>query len=152
MYCTQQVFHSEKVPSQKKQRQVLCISPLGNVLKSFFFFFQLEYNCFTMFCYFVLYNNMIYIHSHMPYILNFPPSHPSRASQSTELSSLCYTAPSTLVIYFTQLYVMLSSQLVPPSPSPWCPHSILNVCITSPILQMCPSVPFAQIPYIGVNV
>ena len=48
-----------------------------------------------------------------------PPPHPSRPSQSTELSSLCSTAAPHLALYLTHGHVYMStllSQVVPPSP------------------------------------
>ena len=62
------------------------------------FFFLLEYNCFTMLCQFLLYNEVnqlyVYIYLHIRSLLDLPPtppSHPSRSPQCTELNSLCYT-------------------------------------------------------------
>ena len=66
----------------------------------FFFTSLLEYKCFTMLCYFLLYNKVnqlyVYIYPHYPHIPSLPPflSHPSRLSQSIELISLCYAAAS----------------------------------------------------------
>ena len=65
------------------------------------FFFLLEYNCFTILCYFLLYNevNQLYVISKSGYLYPLPlgpppppPSHPSRSSQSTKLSFLCFIA------------------------------------------------------------
>ena len=59
-------------------------------------FFKLGYNCFTMLCYFLLYNegNQYSVHISPLSWTSFPlsPSHPSRSPQSSELGSLCYTA------------------------------------------------------------
>ena len=54
----------------------------------------LDYNCITMLCSFLLYNivNQLYVYKY-PLPLK-PPSHLSKSPQSTELSSLCYTAAS----------------------------------------------------------
>ena len=54
----------------------------------------LDYNCITMLCSFLLYNivNQLYVYKY-PLPLK-PPSHLSKSPQSTELSSLCYTATS----------------------------------------------------------
>ena len=83
---------------------------------------ELYRNCFTMLCWFLPYNNVnqpqLYIYPlslESPY--HPPSSQPPRSSQSTELSSLCYTAAS----YFMHGSIYLSvpcSRFVPPSPSP----------------------------------
>ena len=55
-------------------------------------------NCFTMLCQFLLYNRVSQLYAHNPFPLeprsHSPPSHPSRPSQSPELSSRCYTTAS----------------------------------------------------------
>ena len=62
-------------------------------------FFILEYNCFIILCNFLLYNEVsqLCVHTY-PLPLEPPshpsPAHPSRLSQSTELSFLCYAAAS----------------------------------------------------------
>ena len=70
-------------------------------LQFFFLTSLLEYSCFTMVCWFLLYNKVnqlyTYIHPHIPSLLPLPPPsllHPSRWSQSTKLISLCYAAAS----------------------------------------------------------
>ena len=62
------------------------------ILSKFFLilFFLLEYNCFTMLCWFLLYNEANQLYG---YISPLPPG-PPLLSQSAELSSLCYTAGS----------------------------------------------------------
>ena len=57
------------------------------------FFFLLEYNCFTMLCQFLLYNNVNQLHVYIYPLPPLPASYPSRSSQ-TKQSSLCYTAAS----------------------------------------------------------
>ena len=61
-----------------------------DLLEHVFFSLFLEYNCFTIH----LSESALSIYIYIPSLLDFPldPSHP--ASQSTELSSLCYTAAS----------------------------------------------------------
>ena len=59
--------------------------------------FLLECNCFTMLYSFLLYNkvNQLYVYIYPLSIESSPPPlHPSRSSQSTKLSSLCYIAIS----------------------------------------------------------
>ena len=51
-----------------------------------------------------------------------PPSSPSRSSQSTELSSLCYLSRSPLAIYFTHGSIFLSNLV-----SQFIQHSLLPV-------------------------
>ena len=58
------------------------------------------------------------------------PSHPSRSSQSTKLSTLCYAATSHLAIYFTygSAYVsVILSQFVPHFISPALSTSLLSM-------------------------
>ena len=81
--------------------QLLNHNCLGFFLFLFFFTSLLEYNCFTMMYYFLLYNKVnrymyTYIPISPPSCVSLPPSLslPSRCSQSTELISLCYAAAS----------------------------------------------------------
>ena len=78
------------------------------------FFFNLEYNCLTMLCQFLLYDNMIsYTSTHVCSLLDLPPiSHPSRSSQSNERSSLCYTAASQespLLMWFPEIHTQVNT-------------------------------------------
>ena len=82
------------------------------------------------------------------------PSHPSRLSQSTKLSSLCpYSSFSLTVLhmvaYTCQCYSLNSSHALLPL---LCPKSVFCVCTSIPALHICSSVPFFQIPYICVNI
>ena len=72
------------------KRSQTCITS-GEMRKCLFFF--LEYNCFTVLCEFLLYNE-VNKSAKMYTSLLPPPSHPCRSSQSTKLSSLYYTAVS----------------------------------------------------------
>ena len=66
-----------------------------------------------------------------------PPSHPSRLSQSTQLSSLCYTAASHYVTHGSVYMSMLLSQFVPPAPPPdHVQKSIPYICASVPVLQI----------------
>ena len=62
------------------------------------FFFKLEDNCFTVLCWILPHNNANQRkYTYIPSLLSLPStpsSHPSRLSQSTGLSSPCYTAAS----------------------------------------------------------
>ena len=72
------------------------------------------------------------------------PSHPSRLSQSTGLTSLCPTVNFHCLSNFTcaNMYVsMLLSQFIPPAPSPF-HKSVLYVCISTAALQIGSSMPF----------
>ena len=66
------------------------------------------------------------------------PSYPSKLSQSTGLSSLCYIA--ALCFTYGSVYVSTPvSQFVPSSPSPPPYHvhnSILYICVSIPALQI----------------
>ena len=88
------------------------------------------------------------MYTYIPSLLSLPPnlcpSHPSRSSHSTWLSSLCYATPSHqlfishMVADVCQCYCLSSS----PAPSLCVHKSILSVCISIPALQICSSVPF----------
>ena len=121
----------------------------------FFFFltFLLEYNCFTMLCYFLLYNKVnqlyIYIYPHiyslllLPPTLHIPPLYVDTKHQA-DLPVLCSCFP--LAIYFTLGSVYMSmplSHFVPAYPSP--SHvlkSILYICVFIPVLPLSSSEPF----------
>ena len=82
-------------------------------------------------------------YTYVPSLLNLPappaPSHPSRLSQGTGLSSLYYTASS----HWYLLYVStLLSQLVPHSLSSTVSTNLFCVCIAVPALQIDSAVPF----------
>ena len=70
------------------------------------------------------------------------PSHPSRSSQSTELSSLCYIAASHwLSILHGDIYIMyIYIATLPIHPTPTFPHRahifVLYVCFSVPALQV----------------
>jgi len=72
-------------------------------------FFLLVSNCFTMLCWFLLYNKWItYAYTYSPSLLNLPSTPPpSRSSQSNTLNSPCYTAAShkLSILYMIVLYV-----------------------------------------------
>ena len=80
-----------------------------------------------------------YIYTHIPSLLDLPaalhPSHSSGSSQSTELSSLCYTATShkLSVLHMVVCICRNCSQFVPPSPSPSASTSLFPVSV-SPFL------------------
>ena len=80
-----------------------------------------------------------------------PPSHPSRSSQSIELSSLCYTAVShQLSILHGNVYMsMLLSQFISPSshPNP-CPL-LCSLCLH---LYSCPGIRFINMPRSGIAI
>ena len=75
------------------------MSPFWDItsLLSDCFFFYLEDNCFTMLCWFLPFNNVSQPQVYTCPLPLEPPSHPSRLSQSTRLSSLCYTTTSHLL-------------------------------------------------------
>ena len=83
------------------------------------------------------------------FLLNLPPLHtpslPSRSSQSTELSSLCYTATChwlSILHMVMDMFQCLSLNLSHPL-LPQCVHkSVLYVCITVPALYIGSSVTF----------
>ena len=82
----------------------------------------------------------------IPYLLSLPPTPPPSppiwSSQSSELSSLCYTATSHQLFYACVYMSVLTSQLFHPL-SPNCVHgSVRYICISIPVLQIGSSVPF----------
>ena len=91
------------ITEAKYNHLFLCFPPFGyrNLV------FQLDYYCFIMLCQFLLYNNVNQLYVYI-YLLpleppcHTPPSHPSRSSQSTRLSSLCYAATSHYLFYTKQ--------------------------------------------------
>ena len=61
-----------------------------------------------------------------------PPSHPSRSSQSTKLSSLCYTAGSHQLSILHMAVNIRESQSPNSSPSPYPQvHSLVSLCLYS---------------------
>ena len=112
----------------------------------FFLTSLLEYNCFTMVCQLLLYNNVnqlyIYIHPNISSLLCLTPTLPIPPIQvdtkhRADLSLLCGCFP--LAIYFTFGSVYMSiplSHFVPayPSPSP-CPQ-VHSLCLC---LYSCPA-------------
>ena len=117
----------------------------SNSFSHFFKTSLLEYNCFTIVCYFLLYNKVnqlyIYISPHISSLLHLPPtlSIPSLyvvTKHRADLPVLCGCFP--LAIYFTFGSVYMSmplSHFVPAFPSP--PRvlkSILYVFVFIPIL------------------
>ena len=103
-----------------------------------------------MLCEFLLYKivNQLYVHIYP--LPSGPPSHhltshPSRSSQSTELSSLCYRAASRqLSISHMGVYIVRATLSIHPTLScPLCSHKpILYTGISIPALQIDLSVPF----------
>ena len=73
-------------------------------------FLKLEDKCFTMSCSFLLYTSVNQLYVHIYPLPVEPPSLSSRSLQSTELSSMCYTAaPHLLSILYLVVYISHSS-------------------------------------------
>ena len=101
----------------------------------------LEYNCFTMLCYFLLYNTVsqlsVYIYPHIYSLLHLPPVLPISplsvvTKHQADLPVLWSCVALAIYFIFGSVYMSLSlSHFVPayPSPSP-CPkvHS-LRLCL-----------------------
>ena len=119
----------------------------GNFSLSSFPMYVFTYSCFTMLCYFLLYTEMNQLYMcviKQLYSSEFKdkkfcqaiscpswtftaPSHPSRSSQRTELSSLCYiTASHQLAILHMAITPMSIpiSQFIPPFYMSTCPFSM----------------------------
>ena len=79
---------------------MICVAR-SDIIRALKIFFKLVGNCFTMLCWYLLYNyvTQLYVYMHpLPHesssycsLLPPTPSHTSRSSQSTKLSFLCYT-------------------------------------------------------------
>ena len=109
--------------------------------------------CCVGFCYTVLIG---YMYTYNPLPLEPPAlSQPSRLSQRTKLSSLCYTTGSHqssilhIIVYICQYY----SLNLPHPPLPAHVHkSLLYICISIAVLKIGSSVLFFQISYVCVNI
>ena len=123
------------------------------------FFKKLEYNCFTMLCQFLLYNNRNQLYVYICLLpLGLPPPSwtTSRSSESIELGSLCYRAASHwlfilhIVVYIFQCYSPnLSHPVLPPLHPPASSTSpfFTSVSLFLPCKQV-HQYHFFQIPYI----
>ena len=113
-------------------------------------FFKLEYNCFTMFCKFLLYNkvNQLYVHiSPSSWASLPPPSQSARSSQEHWAELLVLDSRFPLAICFTHGYIYMYicqcyARNSPTLPFPHCVcMSVLYICISIPALQIGWSVP-----------
>ena len=70
-----------------------------------------------------------------PHPIPSTPSHPSKLSQSSGLSFLCYTTSSHLLsVLHMVIYVpMLLSQFIPPSPSPAVSTNLFSTSASLPL-------------------
>ena len=118
--------------------EVVCI-----LLFLFLFFLTslLEYNFFTMFCQFLLYNKVnqlyIYIYPHIPLTSILPiPSLQMVTKHRADLPVLCGCFPLAIDFTFGSVYMSMTiSHFVPtyPSPSPYPQvHSLVGLCLYSP--------------------
>ena len=100
-----------------------------------FFFFKLEYTCFTMLCSFLLYNsvNQLYVYIYpFPFELpSLPPTHPSRSSQNTELASQCCKVASHWLSALDIIVNCISATLS------ICPTLPFSPCVHKPIHSLC---------------
>ena len=98
------------------------------------FFSQLEYSCFVILCWFLLYNDVKQLYIHMyPFPLGphfHPPSYPSGSSQSTVLSLCTMQRVSTgCLCYVWQCTYVSPNSSHPPQPHPHI--SSLHLCLYS---------------------
>ena len=114
-------------------------------------FFQLGYSCFTMLCWFLLYNevNQPYIHVYsLP--LDSPPSvpspcHPLGHHRASSWAPCAIQQIPTSALFYTQQCVYVSVNLLircTPFPALCVDTSILYICVCIPALQIGSSVPF----------
>ena len=118
---------------------------LFDIQSDFFKTSLLEYNCFTMVCWFLLYNKVnqlyIYICSHISPLLHLPPSHPPYPTPQggqkhrADLPGLCHCFPLAIYFTFGSVYMAmpLSHSITSyPSPSPYPQvHSLVGLCLYS---------------------
>ena len=124
----------------------------------FFFLKKLEYNCFAIFCSFLLYNIVSQLYVCMNPLTHEPCSRPAYPTPSVitgpwpELPVLLSSLPLAACFTLDSAYVsVLPSQFTPPSSSPPCDlMSAFYTCISTPSLQRGSSVTFFQIPCIYI--
>ena len=105
----------------------MCLENMHPIL-FFFLTSLLEYNCFTMVCYFLLYNKVnqlyIYICSHISSLLRLPPSHPPYPTplgghKAQSWSPCAMRLLPTSYFTFGSVYMFMPlSHFVPAYPSP----------------------------------
>ena len=124
----------------------------GSIFIDSFFFLTslLEYNCFTMVCYFLLYSKVnqlcAYVYPHIPSLLCLSSTLPIPPLQVVtkhrdDLHVLCSCFPLAICFIFGSVYMsVLLSHFVPASP-PF-PHHvfkfILYFCVFIPVLPFLP--------------
>ena len=124
---------------------------LGSIHLFIFLTTLLEYNCFTVLCYFLLYNKVnqlyAYVYSHMPSLLRLPPSlliPPLQVvtKHRADLPVLCSCFPLAICFTFGSVYMsMLLSHFIPAYPSP-CPClQVHSLCLH---LYSCPAPRFIR--------
>ena len=121
----------------------------------FFLTSLLEYNCFTVLCYFLLYNKVnhlyIYIYPHFSSLLRLPltiPIPPLQVDTKHHQLSILH-----LVVYISPCHSLTSSQLTLPPPHAL--KSILYICVFIPVLPLGSSEPlflFLDSIYICVSI
>ena len=137
-------------------KTILFSQELEKIVKQKQFFFLnwriIALQCCVGFCHIALWISQKY--TCVPSLLN-PSSHPSRLSQSTRLSSLCYTATSPklstlqMVTYIFQCY---SLNAFCPLLTPRCPQ-VCPLCLHLHCsFQIGLSVPLFSTPYIRINI
>ena len=112
------IMLSQRNQSQKTHVARFHLYEMSRIGKSFFLTSLLEYNCFTMVCYFLLYNkvNQLYIYtcSHISSLLCLPPSHPPYLpplgghKAPADLPVLCGCFPLAIYFTFGSVYMMMA--------------------------------------------
>ena len=115
----------------------------------FSFFLKLEDNCFTMLCWFLLYNNVNQLYVYIcPLPLNPPspqPPNPSKSSQSTAELPVTRQLPTSFSFTHGSVRVSASLLIRPILCFPLCvDKSIFYIYISIPDLQIGSSVPFSR--------
>ena len=103
--------------------------------------FQLEANCFEIFCWFLATHQHDQPHTYVPSLLNLAPtSHPILPllvdTRALYLSSLPHIADSHWLISYMAVCMFHCSRFVLPSASPpWVHSSVLYICISCVLLS-----------------
>ena len=140
-----------RVANPRNQTLKYCISCYVSVICSLFLV-SLGYSCFTKLCQFLICNkwNRLYVYIY-PLFIGFP----FRLGHHRALRKVPCATQQVLFICFIQRSVYMSIptfQFIPPHLSPLVSMFVLYACVSISALRIVSSVPYFQIPYIGINI